>query len=340
LSPRVAAAVLVLLLLAPACAAAVGFAQVGTFAFRWDGLTAGIRAESLGNALGAAAAGPAAAWWNPGVATRDGRTALAASYTRYDYPDLVGLDYSALAVAADHRNLRASFVQGRLEADSVRLAYLPEGVGEFSETVRLYGLSADLTPWLLPAGSAWRWSLGIDRRTYGGEEYDAGAWDLGTVARWRRGLPGGWIGLRADVAVQNAGGSTLDLGSLEAELREELRLGLACEGALGERPRRGSTLAWLLAYSRHENLGAEGWDRYEGDRVGLEVTLLELLALRGGYNSRPFFADAGFWSWGAGLVMQRPDLLPLALSVDYGRSDTGPFGGWGDHVTVGLRVWL
>ncbi|MHB8077981.1 MAG: PorV/PorQ family protein [Candidatus Krumholzibacteriia bacterium] len=313
------------------------FERVGNFPMTIDRLAPDVRSRALGGAVVAVPAGPADVWWNP-AALPTGHS-LQAQYAPIDW--VAGMSLETLALAGEWRNLRLGVARTTENVDAmlVRTPYDPEGTGEFVDTgsrIWTFNAGADLAPWLLPAHPRFNLSFGLSARrlsTFVDTDRTA-AWDLdlGLIAarRWQR--EDLWWRLRAAAMVRNALGSEVEFLGWTGDLQRDLRYGLACEAGLEPRPGRRAPLQALLAYGRLQNL--DDWHTNDGDHLGLEVTLFELLSPRLGYADRAS-ASASSWSYGCGLQLAFPRVLPLGARLDYAHEDWGElldddWGGWQD----------
>ncbi len=129
---RVAAfLLLVLLLVNPSSAFAVGFARVGTFGFIWEGLYTGARQSSMGSADMAGAQGPSGLFLNTALLpSTDG---VEVEYGRS--PFVNGIDIEILGAAVAWKGWRFGFSRQQMLMDPVivRTAFAPEGTGEVIE---------------------------------------------------------------------------------------------------------------------------------------------------------------------------------------------------------------
>lgn len=325
-----------LLVAAPAGRArAAFFEKVGVFPMTFDHLAPDVRSRALGGAVVAVPAGPADVWWNP-AALPTGHS-LQAEYAPIDW--VAGIRLETLALAGEWRNLRFGVARTTEDKDAmiVRTAYEPEGTGELIDSgarAWTYNAGVDLAPWLLPAQPQLNLGFGLSARRLSMfvDTVKAAAWDLdlGLIAarRWQR--ESMWWRLRAAAMVRNALGSEVAYLDWTGDLQRNLRFGFACEAGLEPAPGRRAPLQALLAYGRLQNL--DGWHTADGDHLGLEVTLFELLSPRLGHTDRAY-AGASSWSYGAGLQLASPRVMPLGARLDYAHED------WGDLLGDGSSGW-
>jgi len=114
----------------------------------------------------------------------------------------------------------------------------------------------------------------------------------------------------------NRTGKTFTFDDRESYLPKSTRYGLTAESALMTRDTAREMLRLVVAYGKTER---DDYYRPFEDHFGVEVVALNILALRGGRNSR----FDGPHSWGAGLTLDRPFMGPAVLHLDYGRYDNG-----------------
>lgn len=312
------------------------FERIVAFAMPFDAFAPDARSRALGGAVVAAPEGPADIWWNP-AALPTGRA------VRVQYAPLksfADFDLRTVAVAGEWRNLHLTVAHTGWDTDPmpIRTAYQPEGNGQSVDTGReawTINVGADLAPWLMPGRDDWNLGLGVSARRLSswwnlsaGDRWDMSAWDLdaGLLAarRWRG--RDSWLRLRAAAVARNAFGADVEVEGAGSSLPRWLRLGVAIEMGLDPAAGRRAPLQVLAAYGREENL--DGDSGAEGDSFGLEVTVLELLALRGGTTDR---GALGTESYGLGVLIAVPDELPFSARVDYAREDWEDLGGWQDQ---------
>ncbi len=309
-----------LLLSSPSLTMAAGFVKVGTFGFNWEGIHNGSRQTAMGSADMAGAQGPSAILLNTaplptidGVDVEYGRSKL--------YLDV---DHETMGMSASWRGLQVNYVRAQLLTDPmlIRTAYQPEGTGEYFEMtseMKVLGASYDIGQHLEPSGHL-AWTIGAAWRRYDGSladfEYGESTYDVGTSLRWRVNHARGWTDFKGGFWVMNQSGKSVAFDERESSLPEASRYGLSAESVINSRHSNQEMLRVVVAYAE------ANYDSYfyeDQDHLGAELTALDLVSVRAGNNSR--LGDSN--SWGVGLRVARPFMGPVALTLDYGRFDTG-----------------
>jgi hypothetical protein len=159
--------------------------------------------------------------------------------------------------------------------------------------------------------------------------------DLGTTLGLLVRGDGTRTGLTGAVSWQNATAATLDYNDRSARVPRPLRVGVTVETAFEKKSRPGDLAKFMVAYTRTFRLGETHRD--DTDHLGAELVLLELLALRWGFNDR--FSD-GVTGLGVGIVLGERFLGPLTLEADVGQlSYDADFAGADNEKTAwGVRA--
>lgn len=315
---------------------AAGFAKVGTTGFTWEGIfTTGRNAAMGGSDLTDGA--PAAGLWNPApLATGDG---AAVAYDHADY--IADTEIHTYGVQTSRFGLRLGGVIQEFVSDSelVRTAYNPEGTGEtfdIRSRIAVFSASYDLGR-LLPPGAPLRWSVGAAWRHFSDHffttELAADGLDLGSTAAFRQAIGSAWVGIGGALTWQNVNDATAIYDERTVLLPSTRRSGLTLSGGVGL-PGFGRDLVSIrLAYTDVRPSGDES--RRGSYHRGVEVLILETLALRQGYNSR---VGDGTDSWGVGLVLREDFLSPFTVSLDVGEMSFDIPIEDGAHTILGVRV--
>ncbi len=314
-------------------AAAAGFAPMTTHA--WEGLFTGSRLSAMGGADLAGDDGPGALLVNPAPLLRGDGVAMGHDHVDFplvEYPGITDvtedLDYVATTVGVEWHDWRfsACLSDESLDNSVIRTAYQPEGMGTINRRSRmaLVGLARQL------AGSTrtelgLQWTVGVAYRSYSTKTavsegdlaiaFDDGAttgtWDAGTTVAYRFAGETNLASLAAAIVWQNLADGKWSIDDRELDLPQVVRAGVSTELTFLAGQREWVRVVAAIARSEYSSsIYDQGFNH-----LGIEVTVLRLLALRAGSNDRFY---GGSTTWGAGLVLDQPRGLPLELAVDYG----------------------
>lgn len=311
-----------LVLISASPAAAAGFVNIGREAYTWEGIFAGGRLSSLGGA-DLADSSPAALLFNPAPLSQGNGVALG-----YDHADYFAeAQFHTYGGAAEVSAWRLNVAVQDYDFGPIRTAYDPEGLNtpELNQRMMVIGLSHDLGRSLLgnpdlswSVGAAWRqYSSSLITTSFGETtetEDSDDSLDLGTTLGWRARFEGGWAGVTGVVSWQNATGATAGPDSASYHMPQPLRTGLTMEFAF-ERSGHDDDLAKImLAYTRAFQLGDTSRD--DSNHIGVELLLLDALALRWGHNDR---MAGDVTSVGVGIVLDERLLGPFTVEADLGQ---------------------
>lgn len=322
-----------------ATAGADTFDPVDTTAMAHDHLAPDVRSRALGGAVVAVPDGPADVWWNP-AAPLSGQT-LRLQFVPLDWS--TDIEVQTFAMAAEWRNLRLGLARTALEVEPLPGNVLPfRAAGESDDIdARTWtgNLGADLSPWLLSGHPRYNLAAGTSVRRmsdrFGSAKSAVWDMDIGLIGS-RLGESGrSWWRVSTAAMVRNALGRDATFGESKLPVRQELRLGAALQAGRHAGAGRRQPLQAMVGYGRTQNLDDDEYAN--SDHWGFELTLFELLSPRAGYATRGF---PRFWSWGGGLRLAEPRLLPVGLTVDYAREDWRELSGWQDQWAVGLSIDL
>jgi hypothetical protein len=315
-----------LLIAAPTMAlAADSFAKIGTFRAQWEKLARSPRSEALGGSDMAVASGPLATLSNT-APLPDGH-GIGIGYGRFEAYAGDTIDY--LGTAFDYGSWRLSAVGARMVMDPmlVRTAYNPEGTGEtfdagfkfvqLNASLDLAGLSGAMAPEFSPL----RWVAGIGYRHRFMElaEVSVDAWnvDLGTSASLTRRTQSGWLQISGSAHLRNVTERNIVYDERESRLPHVREFGLAATIIQDLADREGNELQFRALLSTRKDL-VYGDSRFFGDhRIGFELTLFEILALRSGRDEARYIERDT--SYGLGLILPEKWTGSFLVSYDYAR---------------------
>ena len=316
----------------PAPAAAAGFAVITSHS--WEGIYTGTRLSAMGGGDMASDDGPGALLVNPSPLMRGDAVAVAHDHVDYPLGALSGadddpdMDYLTTSLGVEWRGWRLGTCISDESIDNavMRTAYQPEGMGTFDRRSRmaLVGLARQLAG-DTQSGRGLQWTVGGAYRSYTTRTSDnrtdpvvtfddgqaTGTWDVGTTAAYRFADRTRRASIAAAIAWQNVTGASLVVSEREMALPERVRMGLTT--SLAWLDGRREWVRFVAAMARSEHMGQFGGRDFS--QMGIEVTVLRLLALRIGSNDR-FHGGSG--TWGVGLVLDHPRGLPLEMAFDYG----------------------
>ncbi|MFH2052839.1 MAG: hypothetical protein ABIK96_10285 [bacterium] len=305
---------LALLAVLPGLASAAGFAQVGRSGFMWEDIFKGPRNAALGGADLAGDTGPGALLRNP--SPLPGGDGIGGGYAHSTYTD--EMDFDSWGAAVEYQGWRLDFSRQSFTFEGIfRTAYDPDGEFKtWTDRVTLLGLSRDLGD-LAFRGRDIQWTVGAVRRHYDGNAYagTADAYDLGTSLCLPGSHPGGDFALKMTASRQNVTGENLTSDGREMRLPEAWRLGFTFATGFDHPRYARQPVRTSLSFARimpDEEFGNAS------NHVGLEVILMEMVALRMGQDSG---LQPDGLAWGAGLVLDRPGGLPFLVAADYGIVD-------------------
>lgn len=309
-----------------AIAAAEDFASIGAYTGTTTRFPVDARGEAMGLATTVDPHGPTAFWWNPAPLPESNR--VDASYTVWEFPD-DSFDWRPLAVRASLDNITFGFMWSRFSSEPilVQTAWEPDGDGRYVEPkddLYLFGVSADLVPWLFDRGTRWAWTFGADA-VYIRQAVDSAsrsAWDchLGTSLAWRAvDNDDAELRLHGTFTVRNVTRASLNYDGHEGIVPRFYHYGLGLAAATGPMWRHNRLLTATVSLSWHRDWDDQLYD-YDSDHIGFELTAGGIFSLRAGHRTRAPFPDDG-WSWGWGLQYRFDVWNGLRAAVDYGSFD-------------------
>jgi len=313
-------ALLFLFLAIPTTTNAGGFGRVFLDNYQWEGVFTGSRQTAMGNADLSGARGPSALLINTAPLPVDNGVEF--EYGRADF--VLDVDLEVYGISASWNGLRAGYtsLQWLQDPVEIRTAYNPDGTGEFIDFklgMRILGLSYDLAHVLAP-DSKLSWTAGAAYRRYntavGDYKSNSDTYDLGTSLSWRTDYTHGWTALKGAFSWMNYGEAGMEFDWRRGFEPQAKRRGLTIESAFNSSATNEELVRVILAYARTSR---EVYEKTDYSHMGAELVAFRTLALRGGHNSR----FDGPNSWGAGLILARPFMGPVRMTVDYGRADSG-----------------
>jgi hypothetical protein len=331
---------LLMLLGASGQALAAGFSQVGTTGFISEATFPGIRSMGLGGADFAAPEGPGAIMLTPAVPL-SGTTATI-SYAHCNW--LVGQNVSQMAAAGEWRGFRLSMArfQNALH-DLFRNAYDPGGTKiDAIQQIYTTGLSTEILPasWRdlgvsVVAGASWRHY----RSELGSDKESADDADLGLTLRWRRESALGWVGVDLAAMRHNILKSTIGSDREEYNLPAYSQVGFALTGTLKPDQYAWELLRLMTAYAHRQEAREEDRLRFHDDRWGVELKVLETLAVRWGESDHaPYEGEST--TRGLGLTIPRRLIDPVEVQLNWARIDGGIFEDNFDTYGATVSAWF
>lgn len=320
-------------LLVAGCAQAAGFTKVDITGWSWAGRFVGARTVAMGGAPMAIADGPGALLIS--ASPRWPQNSVAAAHERVDYPLLPNAagwpdadeGYTVTALALNWHGWRMGACRHERYLDNMVTQTAGDHAGAIDRKERmvLAGLGRHLLGDPM-ATTGTVVNLGIVYRDYGQQiavasgnppaagyaVTSAGTWDLGTTMTWRPRGGGRCRQVASGIQWQNVFGRGFpSFVDDDLTLPNVLRIGIATELVLSTAdPRR---FGMTLAYCRVESLVK---DRRDFDQFGAELELLGTISCRGGLDGQYGERAA---TWGAGLLLHRPEILPVVLRFDWAR---------------------
>jgi hypothetical protein len=292
-----------------------------------EGTNSGARSEALGDADITCGGGPGVLQLNPAaLAAGDG---VEAEYANLAYSEATGFDYAydTLGASLAWQGWRAGVVHRSFTVDT-RLPDTddPAGPGTLLRwyqrmvvAVAGYEVGRLIAPdssWQLGLGAAYRHYYLHDEELLSNLEGGQGSLDAGMTVGWCRRQPGPGLAVQAAVVRQNITDERILLGEYDASLPRIWRFGVGLQATTSLGRESGDGLRLHAAYTRSRHNGYQG--NYGADHVGLEVVLLQLLAVRVGHDSSLFTGNTGY---GAALILDQAWLDPVSLAVEWARID-------------------
>jgi hypothetical protein len=308
-----------------------GFANVGSTTSTWANEAHSPRSVALGGANMAAATGPLATLNNAAPLPAGDHAGVGYGFFKFSLFPEFDLHYDYSGVCLEHGRWRFSATGVKMKSDPIliRTAYNPEGDGRtftLEEKFVLLNASCDLVGLIMPEVSAIDWTVGLGWRYHDFQWSDdsVGGWDmdLGTSARWTHAVDKGRIEFSGSAMLRNFADQSVIYvddfrGDSESTLPRYRDFGLAVSffGDLADRP--GDELAFRLMYSRrkNQNLDEEGF--FGSERVGAELTLFEILALRVGNDDSRVTEENR--SYGFGLTLPERYSGSFVIGYDFAK---------------------
>jgi hypothetical protein len=331
---------MLLLLGIPGQALAAGFSQVGTTGFLSEATFPGIRSMGLGGADFAAPEGPGAIMLTPAVPLSG--TTAAVSYAHCNW--IAKLNVSQLAAAGEWRGFRLGIARHEEAFHGlIQTAYNPEGTQKDAvQQVYTTGLSREILPpsWRdlgvsVVAGASWRHY----RSELGSDKESGNDADLGLNLRWRREGALGWVGVDLAAMRHNILKSTIGSDREEYNLPAYSQVGFALTGSLKPDQYAWELLRLMTAYTHRQEAREEDRLRFHDDRWGVELTILETLAVRWGESDHaPYEGEST--TQGLGLTIPRRLIDPVEVQLNWARIDGGIFQDNFDTYGATVSAWF
>ena len=126
---------------------------------------------------------------------------------------------------------------------------------------------------------------------------------------------------------------TITFDDRESALPFTRRAGLTVETALDWKGHNRHLFKFLMAHNRYIQLGIASTTN--SSHTGFEISLFDLLAFRLGHSSK-LYGDIN--SWGIGLNLDKGQLGPFSINLDFGQMNYDNALSNEDFTTWGLRL--
>ncbi len=260
---------------------------------------------------------------------------------------LAGQNVSQLAAATEWRGFRLSVarLQNALRDFITNTAYEPgdpETRIDAVQQIYITGLSTEILPasWRglgvsVVAGASWRHY----RSEVGAAQESGHDADLGVNLRWRHEVALGWVNVDLGAMRHNILENTVGSDREEYHLPAYSQVGFAVTGTLKPNPASWELLRLMTAYTHRQEAREEDRRLFHDDRWGVELTILETLALRWGESDHaPYEGEST--TRGLGLTIPRRLIDPVEVQLNWARIDGGIFEDHFDTYGATVSAWF